>query len=164
MCVNVYTPTNTCVNNCVRDWANVAASFCVCVFVCMHVRGCLFRCVCVCVWEQMLCVCALLNDYACVCRVSGRRRAFAFIWGSLLHACLVLSPWQTSIIKNLLRMLIYRAKVWVCSRSAAFCEDVVVVKIRRCLAPFVRSRRLELNFIAQCWSVNLSAPCNPFYF
>lgn len=36
----------------------------------------------------MLCVCALLNEYACVCRVSARWRALAFIRG--FRATLVL--------------------------------------------------------------------------
>lgn len=108
------------------------------------------KCMCVsvsivCAREQMLCVCVayvyvymcvLLNNYSLVWDVSGRWRALAFIWG--FHSTPVFggaggdvsvhSPWQTSVIKRLLRMLIYRTEICVCMWPATFCFQVVLLR------------------------------------
>lgn len=149
-----------------------------CLRVCTIVFGCKCMCVSVpiaCAREQMLRVCVFcwITMHVCVMCLGDGRLWLSF---GLSTPCLsfggaggdvaVHSPWQTSIIKSLLRMLIYRTEVCVCMNvTTRFLFWSCFVKIPEgARLDLLTLITLKLNFTPCCRTVNLPAPRNPLLF
>lgn len=121
-CVCIVVHVLLCVS--LRDWVYVAASVCMCECLFTFVWGFLLH-VIACVlprkWADAVCVCACSAEWLCMCLQSvWEMEGFGFgssmlvvgrgggVRVGIVGEISVHSPWQTSIIKNLLRMLIYR--------------------------------------------------------
>lgn len=153
-----------------------AEHVCMCALVYMSVCGYLFLHVCMNVsdgGEQMYVPCWMTMHVFAEC-LGDWRLWLSFVFCMFLFfltpACLggwvggdisLHSAWQTSIIKNPLRMLIYRRDM-----CAAFVCSLLFWTSSTKISPvgFLRRHRLNLNFTAHCWSVNLSVPTIPLLF